>query len=150
MKVDKHERNVLMGALLVLGLWFGYFLDQFYNIANGNSILYYFLFLLVYVFLISKFFFGESHFKVMISFFVVLLVSDIILPPYILTKETAPELSDNLQFSSDFFIYSLLPISINHTVRFYLTYIGFPVLALALLALMFDRRKFMNLLRQGA
>jgi hypothetical protein len=150
MKIDKKERNVLIGMLIVLTLWFVLFLDKFYDVANGNSKLFYFIFLFAYSYLISKFFFNDGNFKAVLIFLIVLIISDVLLPPYILTKSAAPVLADNLKFSSDYFIYSLMPSGWNHLIKYYMTYIGFPIFMWSILALLFDRKKFMSLLKSGA
>jgi len=149
MKIDKKERNILVGMLIVLTLWFAVFLNRFYDVANGNSKLFYFGFLFLYCYLISKFFFNEGNFKAVSIFFIVMVISDLLLPPYVLQSNVVPVLADNLKFSSDYFVYSLLPSAWGHQIKFYLTYIGFPVLMWGVLALLFNRKKFMSLLRNG-
>jgi hypothetical protein len=149
MKIDKKERNILIGMFVVLTLWFVLFLDKFYDVANGNSKLFYFIFLFAYCYLISKFFFNDGNLKAVLIFFIVLLTSDLLLPPYVLVKSAIPVLAENLRFSSDYFIYSFMPTGWNHVTKYYLTYIGFPILMWGILALLFDRKKFMSLLKSG-
>ena len=149
MKIDKHERKVIFFIFIALALWFGVLLNNYYSIANGNIKFFYALFLLAYCFFISKFFFDDGSFKAIIIFFVILLTSDVLLPPYMFVSHTPPVLADNLKFSADFVVYSFFPSSWSHSLRYYLTYIGFPVVMWAILALLFNRKKFMSLLKRG-
>jgi len=149
MRIDKKERNIILGIILILSVWFAFFLNKYYELANGNTLLFYALFLFAYSFLISKFFFGDGSIKAILMFLIVLITSDLLLPPYILVSHALPILTDNIKLSSDYFIYSLFPSSWSHTLKYYLTYIGFPVLMWSILALLFERKKFMSLFKSG-
>jgi hypothetical protein len=149
MRIDKKERNILIGMFVILTLWFAFLLGKYYEIANGNAKMFYFLFLFLYCFLVSKFFFNESKINAVFIFFIVILISDVLLPPYLIVKDIAPTLADNLKFSSDYFIYSLFPMDWGHNLKYYLTYIAVPILMWGIIALLFDRKKFMSLLKTG-
>lgn len=149
--IDKKERKILLVVLIILTIWFVMGIPYFYNISSNNSSLFYFLFLVGYVFLINRFVFNEAFiFKKVFSLFLIILISSMWLPPYLLAIDKAPELSTNLRYSGDIFIYSLLPLTWNHTLKYLLVYIIIPILLLALLAYINDRNKFVGLIKNGA
>lgn len=151
MNIDKKEREILLITIFVITLWFTFGIKYFYSISSNNASLFYLLFLVGYVLFVNKFIFNNGfEFKKVFSLFVVILVGGILFPPYLITIDKLPELSANLRYSEDAFIYSLMPLNWNHTVKYYLLYILIPVLLLALLAYINDRGKFTNLLKNGA
>ena len=149
--IDKKERIILISIMVFLVLWFTVGIQYFYNISSNNSSLFYFLFLLGYTLLINKFVFNDGfNFKKVFSLFIIILISSMLLPPYLITIDKVPEVSNNLRYSGDVFIYSLLPLTWNHAVKYFLVYIIIPILLLMLLAYLNDKNRFVNLLKNGA
>lgn len=149
--IDKKERSILLIILIVITLWFTVGISYFYNISSNNSSLFYFLFLISYTLLINKFILNETfNFKNFFSLFLIIMVSSIWLPPYLITINDIPDLSQNLKYAGDVLIYGLLPLTWNHAIKYYLTYIIFPVLLLGTLAYINNRSKFLSLLKNGA
>ena len=149
--IDKKERNILLVIFVFLAFWFTIGIKYIYSLPSNNSSLFYFLFLVGYVLLINKFVFNEGfNFKKVFSLFLIIMVSSVWLPPYLITIDKVPELSTNLRYSGDVFVYNLLPMNFGHTTKYLIVYILIPIILLGLLAYFNDRNRFVNLLKNGA
>ena len=150
LSIDKKERTLLLVVLIILAIWFTLGVSYLYKISSSNSSLFYFLFLVGYALFINKFIFNNGFvFKKVFSLFIIILVGDILLPPYILQNNVMPDVSLNLKFSADMFTYNLLPLAWNHTLKYLMVYILIPVILLGILSYINDRNKFMSLIKRG-
>ena len=150
--LEKKELKIIGIILLFLFLWFGFFIDKFFSIASGNVQLYYFIFLFVYGFLVLKFIFEENGFtnlRTLFAFILIFLSTDAIAPPILISKEIIPNLPIEAQFSSDLFLYNLLPNFLPHIIKYYFTYVIFPLLFLVIAAILLHRKKFTDFIKGG-
>ena len=152
LQLEKKELKVIGIIALALFIFFGFFVDKFYSFASSNVQLYYFIFLFVYGFLILKFIFEENGFtnlRMLFAFILIFLSTDLITPPFLISKNVIPNLPLEIQFSSDLFLYNLLPNFLPHIIKYNLTYVAFPLVFLIIAAILLHRKKFTDFIKGG-
>lgn len=152
-KLDKHERNLIIGIFVALAIYFGFLIDKFYLIAETNITLYYIIFLIVYASLVLKYIFEINLFnnlRILFAWAMVYLAGDTIFPPILIDKITLPtNLPMVAKFSSDIFIYNLMPDFLPHIYKYYGTYVLIPSLLLIGAAWLLQEGKFQEFLRKA-
>ena len=125
-----------------------------------NFIVGYTVFTLLYSVFVLWFIFGQSfnnteiskYIKTLLAWVLVFLALDIIIYPILVTPNGIPEgLPVNAMISSDVFIYSILPPALPSIARYYITYVGAPVLFLfvAYKLLAKDEKKFQTFVKHN-
>ena len=150
--LSKKELTIIGGILGFLIIWFGFLLDSFNSWAVGNATLAYAVFILLYSFLVMNYIFDikvTDNIKMFMALTIVFLSFDIIFFPLLISKDAPLILTPETVMSSDVFIYNLLPTTLPHIYRYYLTYVGAPFILLILAALLLRTSSFKNILRHG-
>lgn len=151
-RLEKKELKIIGMVALALFIFFGFFVDKFYSLASNNVQLYYFIFLFVYGFFILKYIFEENGFtnlRTLFAFILIFLSTDVLAPPILISKSVIPNLPIEAQFSSDLFLYNLLPNLLPHVIKYYFTYVVFPLIFLIIAAVLLHRKKFTDFIKGG-
>lgn len=144
--------KILIASLIFFTLWFFWLTDATRPIFESQYFIAYTVFIAGYasfiVWLILKDTGGTPSFrnpKIYVAFILAFFLSDLFMYPYLVGKDTQPELPTDAQISSDMFIYKMLPADMPQAVKYFITYpltlsIGFTIIAL----LTKHKRQFVN------
>lgn len=141
--------------MLFLGLFIVFYLiiSVLIPFLQTNSIQYSFLvFILVYVVFIMMFVFSNERltFNYILAFVFVMLAFDIVMPPFLIDKETGIVNAPNESLvSSDVFFYMLLPSFLPNQIKYYIVYVFVPVLLLFIARYLISEHKFYELIKRG-
>lgn len=151
-RIESKELKIIGIIALALFIFFGFFVDKFFSLASSNVQLYYFMFLFVYGFFILKFIFEENGFtnlRTLFAFILIFLSTDVLAPPILISKNIIPNLPIEAQFSSDLFLYNLLPDFFTHMIKYYFVYVVFPLAFLIIAAILLHKKKFTDFIKGG-
>jgi hypothetical protein len=149
----------LVGVLIIM-IAINVAVTNLQDYFTKNFVLGYTIFTLLYSVFVLWFIFGQTfnnteiskYIKTLFAWVLVFLALDIIIYPMLVTPVGIPEgLPVNALISSDVFIYSLLPPALPAIARYYITYVGAPVLFLfvAYKLLAKDEKKFTTFVKHN-
>ncbi len=124
---------------LVLGiLWFYFIINLIKPIMESNFIIVFTIFVILYsIFIFTSLSSGSVNIKTNSSLFslegirlllaliIAFLIFDVVMFPYLVTQEGPLQLPPEAKFSSDIYVYSLLPQALPNFIKYFIT---FPLL----------------------
>lgn len=150
-KLDRKEVRIVIIFGAILFIWFNFLIKKFYEIANGNSMLYYFLFILVYSGFIAYFIFGVHPLKnprLVFAYFLAFLLGDLLIFPLLIPMDKPPILTQETIYSSDIFIYNFIKdLNVSDIIKYNLVYVVAGVLILLIIGFLLEGKRFTDALR---
>lgn len=150
-KLDRKETRIVLIFGIILFIWFNFLIKEFYKIANGNSMLYYFLFILIYSGFIAYFIFGvhpSKNPRLIFAYFLTFLLGDLLIFPLLIPMDKPPILTQETIYSSDVFVYNFIKgLNVPDVVKYNLVYVGASLAILLIIGFLLEGKRFTDALR---